>query len=221
MRCRTNTPREHGHGRHGHGRHEHAQHGHDDQGHDRRHFARAARDGWDDGGGPDHGRHGGRMRDGMRHGGRRRVFDHGDLRLVVLQLIAEQPRHGYEIIKAIEELVGGAYSPSPGVVYPTLTMLEELGHVTVAEQDGKKLHTVTTVGQDYLAGNRQAVQALQARMAQVAAARAEDPPPSVIRATENLRLALRLKLREGGMTAEQARAIAAALDAAANAVEQA
>src|SRR5271168_3337781 len=71
-----------------------------------------------------------------------RVFDQGDLRYVILKLISEAPRHGYEIIKAIEEKVGGAYSPSPGVIYPTLTLLEELGHVTVAEHDGKKLHTL-------------------------------------------------------------------------------
>ena len=61
----------------------------------------------------------------------------------MLQLIADKPRHGYEIIKAIEDRLAGTYSPSPGVVYPTLTMLEELGHVTMAEQDGKKLHTLT------------------------------------------------------------------------------
>ena len=77
-------------------------------------------------------------RRGRRHrhhrGGRfglGRLFAHGDLRLVILHLIAEQPRHGYDIIKAIEDQVGGAYSPSAGVVYPTLTMLEELGYVTV------------------------------------------------------------------------------------------
>jgi DNA-binding PadR family transcriptional regulator len=162
------------------------------------------------------------MHDGMHHGGRRgRVFDHGDLRLVVLQLIAEKPRHGYEIIKAIEEQVAGAYAPSPGVVYPTLTLLEELGQVTVAEQDGKKLHTITAAGRAYLDENRHAVEALQARMAQVAASRVETAPPSVVRATENLRLALRLKLRQGGITPEQARVIAAALDAAATAIEQA
>ena len=140
---------------------------------------------------------------------------------MVLQLIAEKPRHGYEIIKAIEELVGGAYSPSPGVVYPTLTMLEELGHVTVAEQDGKKLHALTAQGAAYLAENLQAVEALQARMARVAATRAEEPPPSVVRATENLKMALRLKLQQGGVTPEQARTIALALDAAARAVEEA
>jgi len=218
MRHRDDTRHGHGGGRHGH-RH----HGPDEQGH-ARHFARSERDGWDQdrGRGHDHGRHGGHMRDGGRTGGRRgRVFDHGDLRLVVLQLIAEKPRHGYEIIKAIEELVGGAYSPSPGVVYPTLTMLEELGHVTVAEQDGKKLHALTAQGAAYLAENLQAVEALQARMARVAATRAEEPPPSVVRATENLKMALRLKLQQGGVTPEQARTIALALDAAARAVEEA
>src|SRR5690242_19960708 len=75
-----------------------------------------------------HGRHGGL---GGRMRGRRaeRVFDQGDLRYVILKLISEAPRHGYEIIKAIEEQVGGAYSPSPGVIYPTLTLLEELGYI--------------------------------------------------------------------------------------------
>jgi DNA-binding PadR family transcriptional regulator len=201
---------------HGHG--SDRGHGSDDgRGSDRGHGGDRGRD-------HGHGRmHDGHMRDGGRHGGRRgRVFDHGDLRLVVLQLIAEKPRHGYEIIKAIEERVGGAYSPSPGVVYPTLTMLEELGHVTVTEQDGKKLQTLTDAGRAYLAENRDVVEALQARMARVAAAsRAEDPPPSVIRATENLKLALRLKLHQGHLTYDQARTIAATLDAAAAAVEQA
>jgi len=183
-------------------RHDH-DHGHGSGGHDRTHE--------------------GRTREGHGFGGRRgRVFDHGELRLVMLQLIAEKPRHGYEIIKAIEERVGGAYSPSPGVVYPTLTMLEELGHVTVTELDGKKLHALTDLGRAHLAENQAAVAALQARMAGIAATtRAEDPPPPVIRATENLKLALRLKFRQGRLTDDQARTIAAALDAAAAAVEQA
>jgi DNA-binding PadR family transcriptional regulator len=139
----------------------------------------------------------------------------------MLQLIADKPRHGYEIIKAIEDLVGGAYSPSPGVVYPTLTMLEELGHVTMTEQDGKKLHALTDQGRAYLAENRAAIDALQARMAEIAAVRAEAPPPTVIRAIENLKLALRLKLQQGGLSDDQARTIATTLDAAAAAVEQA
>src|SRR5215472_16878149 len=79
---------------------------------------------------------------GHHHGGRGgrmgRVFDHGDLRYVLLQLIADKPRHGYELIKAIEEKFGGTYSPSPGVIYPTLTLLEELGHVQQEAATGTK-----------------------------------------------------------------------------------
>ena len=79
--------------------------------------------------------------------GRGRMFDNGDLRLVVMQLLSERPRHGYEIIKALEERVGGGYSPSPGVVYPTLTLLEELGHASVTdERAGRKLYTLTPDG---------------------------------------------------------------------------
>ena len=98
-----------------------------------------------------HERGGGRHRHGRRPG---RIFDHGELRLVVLALISERPRHGYEIIKEIEDRVAGTYSPSPGVIYPTLTMLEELGHATVAESDGKKLYAITAGGNDYLVVNK-------------------------------------------------------------------
>src|SRR5262245_16277272 len=104
---------------------------------------------------------GGGFHDGGHHslggGGRRRrrVFDHGDLRFVILQLISDKPRHGYEVIKAIEDRLGGAYSPSPGVVYPTLTLLEELGYVTVSTGDGsKKLNTITPEGSAYLQVNK-------------------------------------------------------------------
>ena len=75
---------------------------------------------------------------GGRGGRGGRVFGHGGLRLVLLQLIADKPRHGYELIKAIEERLNGSYSPSPGVVYPTLTLLEELGYVTVSTADGAR-----------------------------------------------------------------------------------
>src|SRR5215510_15369599 len=68
----------------------------------------------------------------------RRVFEHGDLRFLILQLIAEGPRHGYELIKSIEEKLGGSYSPSPGVIYPTLTLLEELGYLHAEPGDGTK-----------------------------------------------------------------------------------
>ena len=159
-----------------------------------------------------------------RRGGRfglGRLFAHGDLRLVILLLIAEQPRHGYDIIKAIEDQVGGAYSPSAGVVYPTLTMLEELGYVTVSTGDGaKKLHTITTEGRAYLDAYRPTVDALLARMAEANRTYGGGPAPQILRAMENLRLALRLRLARGPLSEEQINAVAAAIDGAAVSVER-
>ncbi len=172
-----------------------------------------------------HGPHGRGERRMFGRGGRgdlARFFAHGDLRLVILHLIAEKPRHGYEIIKAIEERVGGAYSPSPGTVYPTLTLLEELGHVTVTPGDGtKRLHTITQDGQAALDGNRPTLEAILARMAQAEAARGDGPPPALVRAREGLKLALQMRLARGPLDAEQTAAITAALEAATAAVERA
>src|SRR6185312_2374277 len=153
-----------------------------------------------------------------RHG---RVFDQGDLRLVLLKLIAEKPRHGYELIKAVEEAVGGAYAPSPGVVYPTLTLLEDMGYARVqAEAEGgKKLYAITPEGEAYLAEQKDAVDALFARMADVASANRGRNAPQIIRAMQNLNTALRYRLGRGPLTDDQVQAIAAALDAAARTVE--
>ena len=159
----------------------------------------------------------GRGRGGGRSG---RLFDHGELRLVVLALIAEQPRHGYEIIKEIENRVAGTYSPSPGVVYPTLTLLEELGQATVTETDGKKLYAVTAAGDTCLAENKAALDGALARMQSVSAANAGGPAPQIVRATENLKLALRLRQGRGPLTEEQIRRIAEALDVAAITIER-
>src|ERR1700722_6595520 len=189
-------------------------HNHDHHDHGRR-FARGER-GHDE---HDTGHHR-RGREGGRSG-LGRFFAHGDLRLVILQLIAEKPRHGYELIKAIEEQVGGAYSPSPGVIYPTLTLLEELGQVTVSTgEGGKKLHAITPEGRDHLAAYRPAVDALLARMAEASRARGGDPAPQILRAMENLRLALRLRISRGPLSEEQINKVAAALDAAATSVER-
>jgi DNA-binding PadR family transcriptional regulator len=98
-----------------------------------------------------HGRHGMDGDDMMRAG---RMLAHGDLRLIALALIAEQPRHGYEIIKVLEEKTADWYSPSPGIVYPTLTYLEEVGYVTAQAEGSKKLYTITAEGRAYLAQNR-------------------------------------------------------------------
>ncbi len=165
---------------------------------------------------------------GGHHGGSRhwnrgggRPFDHGELRLVVLALVAERPRHGYEIIKAIEERFGGSYSPSPGVVYPTLTMLEELGHTTVEEIGGKKLYTVTDEGRAFLEANKAATERAMGRM-QGGDERGAGfgQMLQVMRAMANFKMALKLKQRTGPLTEEQLKTIIAAIDAAAVAVER-
>src|ERR1700724_3069636 len=151
---------------------------HNDHG---RRYGRAERQDGEHLGHTRHGRHG-------RGGGLGRFFAHGDLRLVILHLIAEKPRHGYEIIKAIEEQVAGAYSPSPGVIYPTLTLLEELAYVTVSAGDGaKKLHQITAEGRAFLDANHRTVDALLARMAEASRVQGGGPAPQIVRAMENLK----------------------------------
>jgi DNA-binding PadR family transcriptional regulator len=156
-----------------------------------------------------------------RHGrGRERVFDQGDLRLVILHLVAEKPRHGYELIKAIEEQLGGAYSPSPGVIYPTLTLLEEMGLIAQATSEGsRKLFAITDEGTAHLAENRAALDAILGRMAQLGAREAAIPA-SMMRAWENLKYALNLKVSRGVVSPEQAQAITAKLDALAGEIER-
>ncbi|MGC1776345.1 MAG: PadR family transcriptional regulator [Xanthobacteraceae bacterium] len=90
--------------------------------------------------------------DDMRAG---RMLAQGDLRLIALALIAEAPRHGYEIIKLVEEKTADWYSPSPGIVYPTLTYLEEAGYVTASTEGSKKLYGITDEGRAYLKANRE------------------------------------------------------------------
>ena len=110
------------------------------------------------------GRHGrGDGDDTMRAG---RMLAQGDLRLIALALIAEQPRHGYDIIKVFEEKTSGWYSPSPGIVYPTLTYLEEAGYLTSQADGSKRLYTITAEGRAHLAENRAFVDALLERIAE-------------------------------------------------------
>jgi Predicted transcriptional regulators len=195
-------------------------------GHDRKH----------PGGGGEHGRrhargdfwpggehgHGPRGERGPGRGGRLgRLFAHGDLHFVILHLIAEKPRHGYEIIKAVEEMAGGTYSPSPGTIYPALTMLEEQGYATAAAGEGnRKRYTVTDEGKSYLEANRAAVTALLTRVEQAGAARGDGPSPRIVRAVENLKLTLRLRLAHGPLSDEQIQTVAEALDRAAGAIER-
>ena len=104
---------------------------------------------------------GGMDPDEMRAG---RMLAQGDLRLIALSFIAEEPRHGYEIIKLVEEKTADWYSPSPGIVYPTLTYLEEAGYVTAATEGSKKLYAITEEGRVYLKANRDLVDAVLDRL---------------------------------------------------------
>jgi len=86
-----------------------------------------------------------------------RMLADGDLKLITLSLLAEAPRHGYDIIKALEERTSGIYSPSPGVVYPTLTFLEEAGYAVSSSEGNKKVFSITEAGQAHLADNREMI----------------------------------------------------------------
>jgi DNA-binding PadR family transcriptional regulator len=117
------------------------------------------------GGGGRHGFFGGPF--GGGGGGMRsaRVLASGDLQLLILLLLSEKPRHGYEIIKAIEEHSSGVYTPSPGMVYPALTFLEETGYATATAEGTKKLFSITTDGTEHLTKNRSAAEELWNRLA--------------------------------------------------------
>jgi DNA-binding PadR family transcriptional regulator len=149
------------------------------------------------------------------------MFDYGELRLLALAMIAEQPRHGYELMKAIEDRMGGSYTPSPGVIYPTLSWLEDMGYTAVEVQDsGRKRYRMTAEGDTFLTANRAAVEALFARMGPERHGGPTDVPAPILRGMENLKMALRLRHKRGSIDDTAAQAIAAALDAAAQAVER-
>jgi DNA-binding PadR family transcriptional regulator len=160
-------------------------------------------------------------RGGGGFGGREgRMFNGGELRLIILALIAEKPRHGYEVIKALGERAGGDYSPSPGVVYPTLTLLDDTGLASArADEAGRKLYAVTPEGQKLLDDSKEQIDAIFTRLD------GESGPgwaeaASVLRAMMNLRASVKLRLRGRKATKEQIQAIADALDAAAKTIEK-
>ena len=182
------------------------------------------------------GRHGGRHRFGRGGHG---FFGHGgggdfpgsrrlsstDLQLVILALLAERPAHGYELIKTIEERSGGFYSPSPGVIYPALTYLEEIGHARVEQDAARKLYTITAQGEAHLAEHRATADAILEALARIGGRMDEvreafagvgdldaDASDELHRARHALKRALRSK---HGSSAAEARRIAKILDRAA------
>jgi len=150
---------------------------------------------------------------GWRGGGGGRLFDHGELRHVVLALLGEQPRHGYDIIRAIEQRTGGAYAPSPGVIYPTLQLLEDVGHAVRATDDlGRNSYQITPEGRAFLDESSALIGDILSRMEKLGRAQAS-ASPVIATAMDNLKSALR-----GGTdpwSELEARHVAAAIDAAA------
>ncbi len=155
---------------------------------------------------------------GRGFGGGERMFDSGELRLVILALVAEKASYGYEIIKAIEERLSGGYAPSPGVVYPTLTLLEEEGYAISSAEGSKKLFTVTEAGIESLKANEAEVKAIFARMEQAGQAFGRGRSPQIMRAMMNLGFALKMRAGQGNLSPEQTRKIVEAIDAAAKTI---
>jgi DNA-binding PadR family transcriptional regulator len=149
-------------------------------------------------------------------GGRERMFDTGELQLVILDLLAQKPSYGYELIKALEDKLEGGYAPSPGVVYPTLTLIEEKGFATSTTEAGKKVFTVTDAGQAELTANRDRI---HARLEQNGERFGRGRSPELMRAFGNLRGAVQAKLARGTMTPDQLKKIAEAIDTAATTID--
>ncbi|KMY00503.1 PadR family transcriptional regulator [Pseudomonas syringae KCTC 12500] len=173
---------------------------------------------------PPHLREAGKDRDGFEkrpgreRGGRGpRVFAPGDLKLLLLALIAEQPAHGYDLIRKIEGLFEGAYCPSPGVIYPTLTFLEESEMVVGDAQAGKKLYTVTDAGRQSLEDQAVALEGVRMRIdVSKRSLRGHDRPPEIHEAVHNLRHAL--QMHHGRWSPEEILRVSELLNSTAKAV---
>ncbi len=160
------------------------------------------------------------QRGGGRGGGRRRMFDSAELKLVLLKLIWEQPRHGYELIKEIEAKSGGVYAPSAGVIYPTLTLLADMGHVTEQADGSRKRFAITPEGSAFLGDNTEAVTAAFERLETMAKESARTDAAPVRRAMQNLHAVLHGRLSQDGVDKALQFEVAAIIDEAAGRIER-
>ena len=178
--------------------------------------------GWQGNWGPFHFDFGDEGWSGGRRGRRaRRMFEGGELKLVLLKLIADEPRHGYDLIRAIEELTGGEYAPSPGIVYPTLTLLQDMGLIEEAPgKAARKPFQVTDEGRAHLAEREEEVEALFERLTDLTPREDQTAGPAIGRAIRNLMTALRHRVGRDGVDDELLHEIAAILDEAAQRIER-
>jgi DNA-binding PadR family transcriptional regulator len=159
---------------------------------------------------------------GGRRGRRaRRMFESGELRLVLLKLIADEPRHGYDLIRAIEEMTGGEYAPSPGVIYPTLTLLQDMGLIDEAPGEGaRKPFEITDAGRAHLEEHSDEIEGLMERLSDLAPRESSAAGPAIGRAVRNLMTALSHRVGREGLNDELLHEIAAILDEAAQRIER-
>jgi DNA-binding PadR family transcriptional regulator len=151
---------------------------------------------------------------------RERIFASGDLKFVILHLIGQKPAHGYEIIKALGELAGGDYAPSPGTIYPTLSMLEDLGWIVPTQHDGgRKEYRISAEGQVQLEARRETVEHVLAHLKHVRSRAHGRRVPEIMRAVENFKMALRMRLENDVPDPDVARRIAGIIDRAAVEIE--
>jgi DNA-binding PadR family transcriptional regulator len=160
---------------------------------------------------------------GRGHGGmRRRLFDNAELRLLMLHLIAIEPRHGYDLIREIETLSGGAYAPSPGVVYPALTMMTEMEQISEQPTAGtRKQFAITPAGEAHLAEHRKQCDEVLLRISRLSEQAAPSPDIAPVRrAMGNLKAALAIRLRKEGADNDTILDVAALIDETAAKIER-
>lgn len=156
-----------------------------------------------------------------RGGERRRMFEAGELRLVLLKLIEEQPRHGYDLIREIEARSGGAYAPSPGVVYPTMTLLIDMGLSEESPSEGaRKLLSITEAGRQHLNERADEVATAMARLAALAKVSERTDAAPVRRAMQNLKTALQDRLSQSDASRDIQLEVARLIDEAAQKIER-
>jgi len=154
-------------------------------------------------------------------GGRERLFDAGDIRLVILKLLAEQPSYGYQLIKTMEERLAGGYTPSAGVIYPTLTLLEEEGLASASVSDSnKKVYSLTPDGVAFLEKNKDRVDELFERLQEAGDEIRRGRSPEIMKAFMNLRGAIAARVARGSASPEQIRRIVETIDAAAKTIDE-
>lgn len=153
-------------------------------------------------------------------GGRERLFEGGDVKLVVLKLLSEQPSYGYQLIKTMEQRLAGGYTPSAGVIYPTLTMLEEEGLTSSATENNKKVYSVTDEGIQFLEANKERLKELFERMDEAGRGFQRGRSPEIMRAFIELRGAIVARLSSGSASPELTKQIAEAIRAAAKAIHE-